>query len=282
MKLLLIIFFHLALVSGAFAKVEIVLGNVPLNQNTNLLETIPSTDNPEIIISKDQYVISYNKTRRAPNWVAWKLEANQMGHTGRTNNFAQDAELEHYLTLSSSGQHAVTPAEFKGSCFDRGHQVPSADRTSTPEDNQATFLMSNMIPQTPYLNRVIWEHLEQYTRDLVLTQGKKVYIIAGPIYDEDFGAIGPLNDIPVPSKDFKVILVLDANQTPSDIDQNTPVIAVVMPNTLQDGSKPLVNKGNLCNSALVEKGSADDWQKYKTTVSAIEKMSGISISQVPH
>jgi DNA/RNA endonuclease G (NUC1) len=138
---------------------------------------------------------------------------------------------------------------FKGSCFDRGHQVPSADRDLSTDQNQLTFLMSNMIPQTANLNRFVWEHLESYIRDLVTNQGKKVYIIAGPIYDEDFGHIGPNNDIPVPSKNFKVLIVLDQNQDIKDIDASTQIISVIMPNTLRTGEKPLDNKAELCSEA---------------------------------
>ncbi|MDO9182302.1 MAG: DNA/RNA non-specific endonuclease, partial [Bacteriovorax sp.] len=145
----------------AFAKIEIVLGNAPLEGNPNLAFKLPANNNNEIIISRDQYILSYDKIRRSPFWVAWKLEADQIGNSGRANKFLQDTDLEVYLNKSAPTLHAVDPNEYKGSCFDRGHQVPSADRTDSKENNQATFLMSNMIPQTPYLNRVIWEHLEQ-------------------------------------------------------------------------------------------------------------------------
>ena len=263
---------------SANAKVETVIGGVPLSVNLNLTKAIPSSASNEIIISRDQYVISYNKTRRAPNWVAWRLTANQIGNSGRTNNFLQDPDLENYLVQSGSGK-AVDPSEYTGSCFDRGHQIPSDDRTDNVTDNDATFLMSNMIPQTPFLNRIAWEHLEQYTRNLVQQSGKQVFVIAGPIYDTDFGAIGPQRDIPVPSKDFKIIIVLDANQKPSDINQSTTVIAVVMPNTLQGGKKPVPytkNCGGAGATALVG-GSVDDWQQYKTTVADIEKLSKLAI-----
>lgn len=262
------------------ATVETVLGSVSLQDNVNLAGIVPTTDQSEIILSRPQYVISYNKNRRAPNWVAWKLEADQIGAVGRTNSFAQDTELETYLTQSSSGLHAVDKSDYKGSCFDRGHQIPSEDRTDNIEDNTATFLMSNMIPQTAYLNRVIWEHLESYTRSLVQKQGKKAYVIAGPIYDQDFGAIGPNHDIQVPSKDFKIVIVLDANQTAADINQNTQVIAVIMPNLLKDGSQPPLARDSSCTEATPELSTMDsnDWQQYKSTVGEIERLSGLQIT----
>jgi endonuclease G len=267
----------------ASATVETVLGSVPLASNDNLAGIMPTTSQSEIILSRPQYVISYNKNRRAPNWVAWKLEANQLGSQGRSNKFAQDTELESYL--SPSGFHAVQPTEYKGFCFDRGHQIPSGDRTDSLENNEATFLMSNMIPQTAYLNRVIWEHLEDHTRELVQKEGKKVYVIAGPIYDQDFGVIGPNGDIPVPSKDFKIVIVLDANQTPADITTETQVIAVVMPNVQKDGT---VASRSSCDEPTIESNTpmasssenVNDWEQYQTTVGQIESMAGIKLVAV--
>ncbi|WP_255412675.1 DNA/RNA non-specific endonuclease [Chitinophaga sp. S165] len=40
--------------------------------------------------------------------------------------------------------------------MDRGHNCPSADRTSTTA-NSSTFLMTNMIPQAPQNNQQTWE-----------------------------------------------------------------------------------------------------------------------------
>ncbi len=261
--------------STTWARVEAVIGKVPVAKNPNMVIAAPETDNSEIMISRDQYVISYNKNRRAPNWVAWKLEASQLGKSGRSNKFQLDTDLDKYLAKNGN-LHAVKPTDYKGSCFDRGHQVPSGDRTDTKANNEATFMMSNMIPQTPYLNRVVWEHLESYTRDLVQKQGKKVYVIAGPIYDIDFGAIGPDKDIAVPSKDFKIIFVLDKSQTAADINQSTPMITVIMPNTLKGGVRPIPSTPNCGGDATVGTDNTDDWKQYQTTIADVESRAGMT------
>ena len=202
-----------------------------------------------------------------------------MGRVKRTNVFLTDDILENYL--ASFSEHAVLPTDFYESCFDRGHQVPSADRNDSVENNQATFVMSNMLPQTAFLNRVIWEHLESYTRDLVVNKAKKVYVVAGPIYDENFGMIGPDKDIPVPSKNFKIIYILEANQTARDINTNTPTISVIMPNILKSGKKPLQDLQELCSSSTHTLLAApkDDWKKYQTSIAEIEKEAGIKITK---
>ncbi len=274
-----LLFFQTFYFSFASARVDAVLGSVELQLNPNLPGFLPTTANEEIILSRKQYVISYNKTRREPNWVAWKIELSDLGDTPRENNFSVDVELDSYLKTVPGAPPAVQENEYRGSCFDRGHQSPSGDHTASAEDNRATFLMSNMIPQTAFLNRGIWEHLESYTRTLVRKDGKKVYAVAGPIYDENFGAIGPHDDIPVPSKNFKMLIVLDASQTPDEITSATAVIAVIMPNTLSDGSAP-TDHDKLCHTVEPADASAVDWRKYSVPVEQIESLSGIRLHKV--
>lgn len=278
MRTILILFSLILWAESSLAKIEAVLGSIPLKENANIV-AMPRVSSKEVIISREQYVISYNKERRSPNWVAWKVTADNLGTAARTNRFEQDKELQNYLGKIPNAPPAVTPDDYRGSCFDRGHQAPSADRTNSVENNQSTFMMSNMLPQTPYLNRVVWMHLEQHTRDLVLKQGKTAYIVAGPIYDLDFGKIGPKNDIQVPSKNFKVIVLLDQGQTPADINDQTEMIAVIMPNLLEDGSRPDQNKDALCNSSAEDQrgGRSNDWEQYKSTVSDIQKLSGVTL-----
>jgi endonuclease G len=280
-KIFLVLILQNFLTSTAFSFTETLLGNVPIERNQNII-TLPLGNDqlPEILISRDQYMISYSKQHRLLNWAAWKVESSDLGHIGRSNLFMTDPDLETYLNKTS--EHAVTPEDYHGSCFDRGHQCPSADRDDSIANNQMTFLMSNMIPQTAFLNRVIWEHLEQYTRDLVNNQGKKVYVIAGPIFDQDFGKIGINNDIPIPSKDFKVLIVLDKNQTINDININTQIIAVVMPNILKSGKKPLDDKTELCSNTNLSPNvvTVTDWQQYKTTLSEVERLSGFKILNI--
>lgn len=271
------------LVFSQLSFAQVILGDVPLEQNPNILSPIKNLNNQsEIIISRKQYVLSYNKNRRNPNWVAWKLEPADMGSVARQKFFSVDAELENYLGSSFPNEQAVSPFDYKGSCFDRGHQVPSADRDVTDEDNIATFLMSNVVPQTAYLNRKPWAHIEQYTRNEVLA-GKKAYVIVGSIYDEDFGKIGPAQDISVPSKNFKVVVFLKPNETLKDINATTSVIVVDMPNLTSKGTKPNQDQATLCsdyqvkNDEIEDLVSLTDWKIYQTSLGEVEQLSGFKL-----
>ena len=142
-KIITLIVLHIFVtISLAYSETPIVLGNVPLDRNSNII-MLPQNINhvPEILISRDQYLLSYNKKTHLMNWAAWKIDASDFGNVRRTNKFAVDQDLENYLSTTS--EHAVTLKDYYKSCFDRGHQCPSADRTDSVENNQMTFLMSN-------------------------------------------------------------------------------------------------------------------------------------------
>jgi len=261
---------------------EAVLGDVSLDDNVNIALGRPrSNDEPEILVSRDQYVLSWNEDRRDLNWAAWRLTSDDIGNTSRQNDFAVDSDLEDYL--SSQDDEAVGPSEFQGSCFDRGHQVPSGDRTASIGDNRATFLMSNMLPQTAYLNRVTWEHLEAYTRKLVQSDDDPtVYVIAGPIFSAKPSDIGPGDDIQVPSKNFKVVV----EQLPgkSGSKPKFHVIAVIMPNLTSAGTDPVKDHTTACADShkllesFVATYAANDWKRYEVPLAQVEREADIDLS----
>jgi len=56
--------------------------------------------------------------------------------------------------------------DYRGSGFDRGHLAAAANHKKSPNVLQETFLLSNICPQHPGLNRKLWKSLENYTRSL--------------------------------------------------------------------------------------------------------------------
>ena len=116
----------------------------------------------------------------------------------------------------------------------------------------ATFLMSNMTPQTGDLNRGPWQKLEAYLRTLV-TRGNDVYIYSGV-----YGEKGKLkNKVSIPEKNWKIAVVVPAGAPISAINENTRIIVVDMPNV----------KGIF----------KADWQIYRTTVRQIEQNTGLTL-----
>lgn len=214
--------------------------------------TTSVTNGDNYLIEKPQYALSYNQTKGVPNWVSWQLNRSWLGSTSRQDNFRPDD------TLPSNWYH-VKPSDYTNTGYDKGHMAPSADRTKTVTDNGATFVMSNIIPQTPDLNQGPWADLEDYTRELV-NQGKELYIIAGTEGKKEAIASGKVT---VPAKTWKIIVVLDRpGLGVKGVTTSTRVIAVQMPNSQ-----------GIRNSS---------WKTYRTTVQKIEAVTGYNfLSNVP-
>ena len=122
----------------------------PLPEHLTLGNPSGATTDPaqptNYLLSKPQYALSYHRDRGIPNWVSWHLSTDWRGSAARQDDFRPDATLP-------AGWYQVQATSYTGFGFDRGHNCPSADRTSTVADNSATFLMSNMMPQAPRNNQ---------------------------------------------------------------------------------------------------------------------------------
>ena len=113
--------------------------NLLLGNPSNAVQD-SSTSPDNYLMDSGQYVLSYNRDRAAPNWVSWYIGTSSLGSMSRENDFRADTSLP-------AGWYQVQASSYSGSGFDRGHNCPSADRTSTVAANSSTFLMTNMIPQ---------------------------------------------------------------------------------------------------------------------------------------
>ena len=121
-------------------------GNANLKAGNPSKATTDVANADNYLLIKPQYVLSYSKSRNIANWASWTLNQSWLGSAKRQNNFRPDATLP-------SGWYKVVTRDYNGSGFDRGHLVNSEDRGKSVEDNSATFLMTNIIPQAPDNNQ---------------------------------------------------------------------------------------------------------------------------------
>lgn len=172
------------------------------------------------------FVGSYNNSKGQANWIGWRLVAADSGKAPRFE-FYPDPNLP-------SGFQVILPADYSNSGFDRGHICSHDDRSATNEASYATFVMTNIFPQTAELNRGPWLGLEKYCRQ-VARAGYVLYIFAGGVGEGGVGYRGARRSfssgnrkITVPAYCWKVVLILDRTET---INARTRMIAVMMPNT---------------------------------------------------
>lgn len=231
------------------AKSQMILGNPD--------RATASPSNPQhYLIQRPQYALSYNDTLRFPNWVAWNLSKADVGELDR-GAFQPDPALPSSFTR-------VTPADYSRSGYSRGHNCPSKDRTTTREDNNAVFLMSNITPQAQGMNGGPWAELESYSRDLA-REGNELFIYCGHGFSQKKRKTIGKAKVAVPDFGWKIVVVVPpttSNQVSvaatnplRRITGTTRVIAVRMPN--------------------INTISKKDWREYRTSVEDIETATGL-------
>ena len=229
---------------GGSTSVHLTMGN-PSN-------AVADTGFPtNYLMEKPQYAMSYHRDNGTPNWVSWHLDSTWLGSTPRQDSFRPDTSLP-------AGWYQVKATDYSGSGYDRGHMCPSADRTKTVADNDATFLMTNMIPQAPTNNQQTWANEENYLRSLA-TAGSELYIISGGYGVSGYIASG---HVAVPTYTWKVVMVLSSGTNDvGRVTTSTRLIAVFIPN----------------NNSVVS-----DWKQYRVSVDYVESMTGYNFfSNVP-
>lgn len=215
-------------------SVHTTLG-VPFDQDT--------TD--DYIIVRPQYVLSYNGIKGAANWVAWQLNKDWYGDVPRYDgSFITDTTLP-------EGMYRVKHSDYTNGGYDRGHMVRSEERTKTVEDNKSTFLLTNIMPQTPDLNQGVWLNLEYHCEDLCKKFNRDLYVYAGGVFHTDSTVKGE-GKVAVPDSCFKIVLICSRGSVvPID------TIAVMMPN--------------------IKGVRSDKWEKYVTSIDKIEQSTGYKI-----
>jgi len=160
---------------------------------------------PEKILKREGYTVSYNKTTKQPNWVAWHLtKAHTYGKNQRNESmFTPDEDVPAPRAVDN---------DYYNSRYDRGHMCPAGDNKWSSVAMKQSFLFSNVCPQNHGLNKNEWNDLEIMTREWARAYGA-VDVVCGPIFygKGEQKTIGR-NKVWVPDAFFKVILCRQGDQ----------------------------------------------------------------------
>ena len=147
------------------------------------------------LLCREGYTAGYNYDTKVPTWVAYRLTPESVNKKfERSNKFKEDTEIP--------VQYRSTLSDYKGSGYDRGHMAASATVDSSYNAMMESFLLSNMTPQLPGLNRQGWRYLEQYIRDWTNKRGE-LYVVTGAMFKGEHGVIG--NGVHVPTHFYKIV-----------------------------------------------------------------------------
>lgn len=180
----------------------------PFQMQRELRYGAPACDE---ILTGRYFTIGYSWYFRQAKWTLEIINTNDylLDEVDRFNNFRADVRIPRRFR---AGLNA-----YKGSKYDRGHLVASANQDIKDIQNSETFLLSNMSPQKSYFNRGIWKKLENAIR--VLNSKDEIletYVLTAPIFyfERKIETIGnPTDkygiDVPVPHAFVKSVLAED-------------------------------------------------------------------------
>lgn len=184
------------------------------------------------------YAVNYNYQTKVAYFVAEVIKPELLVSkaVSRKDDFREDPEIP--------AQFRVTLKDYVGSGLDRGHMAPAANFTYDAGVMSESFLLSNMMPQSPGNNRGIWKYLEENTRYWASKYGH-LNVITGTIFDANSPTMG--NGVKVPSFVYKIVIDKNRNKT----------IAFLFPN---------------------QKLDPKDMEKYIVSIGEIEDYTGINFS----
>jgi len=154
------------------------------------------------------YTMLYDKNVHCALWAAFCMNGNKYPkNITRKDGWAYDPAIPEAWqpNLKSS---------YSGS-YDRGHQVASADRLTTEDENNQTFYYSNMSPQASSLNQGNWGTFEGKIQTVgnALTGRDTLYVVTGAVFENTNSSTTDASSMtcPLPTKYYKVIMKCSFN-----------------------------------------------------------------------
>lgn len=153
------------------------------------------------------YSIGWDGPNRLAQWIAYPL-----------NSFytAKKVSRSDFWNFDPSIPQSQQPNLFSSyrGYYDRGHQLPSADRLVCNEANDQTFYFSNMTPQRDVFNQGVWGIIEGNVRGWA-EKSDTLYVVTGCVMKgsstSTTDAAG--NTCPIPTAYYKAVLRYSKSST---------------------------------------------------------------------
>ncbi|KAA0873576.1 DNA/RNA non-specific endonuclease [Nitrincola tapanii] len=181
------------------------------------------------VLRNPGFMVGYSDLRMNPLWVTYRLDAGTPGPIGRRPpTFSAD-----WRTLIRIDHH-----DYTGSGYDRGHLAPNyaMARVHGREAQLKSFLMTNISPQTPELNRQVWQRIEAAAMDHFVPIKGELWVITGPVFSGFlFGSeVERLSSswVEIPDAFYKIFIA------PATAERPLKVLAFLVPQNVR-GNEPL-------------------------------------------
>lgn len=113
-----------------------------------------------VVVNFSDFTVGMHEKYKVPEWVTYRItkemiEAPRQGDRG--NYYSEPGSLK--------------TTDYSRSGYDRGHMAPYAALNYDSLSAAQTFSMYNVIPQTPFINRGVWQDIETYEGKLAIEKG---------------------------------------------------------------------------------------------------------------
>ncbi len=191
------------------------------------------------LLKSTSFLVGYDETRENPAWAAYRIPAATLAGTPpRPSRFKTDKRTT----------ARVTHDDYTNTGYDRGHMAPNLAIASRfgKKAQAETFVMSNVVPQRGELNQGPWRLLEATLADRTAPAEGEIWVVTGPIYDDQPDFLKAGNEIP------DAFFMAIADETPT----GPRLQAFIMPQSTPRRA---------------------DYRAYKTTVDDIEQQTGLDL-----
>ena len=175
------------------------------------------------VLQRGEFAIGWSPSLKRPVWAAYHVPREARFELGKRPNFSKDRNVA----------SAPSPAAYTGSRYDRGHMVPNHAIVTRfgPDAQRKTFLMTNIAPQTPALNRGPWREIEHRIADLWTAKYGEIWVIVGCVPGEEEDRLP--SGVDVPKAFWQVIIAQTAD--------GVRALAVYMPKNIPFSAFPVHN-----------------------------------------
>lgn len=154
------------------------------------------------------FAVGYSELRASPLWVAYIARDPSSGPPlARPDDFSVDGR-----TL-----RRIDSDDYRNSGYNRGHLAPNylISRVYGEAAQDATFRMTNIVPQKPRLNQLLWQRLEELEADRLAPKYGQLWVLTGPIFGDQPRYLR--GGVPIPEAFYRIWVREAADGTPHAI-----------------------------------------------------------------
>ena len=169
---------------------------------------LPTVSDKIQVLKNIGYISAFSNDLSVPIWVGYVAT-----YPFKFDTVKRPSSFIHDTRAYGSAEHR----DYSNTGYDRGHMAPNyvIGRCYGEKAQMETFLLTNIVPQKPNMNRGVWCDIEQYIANNLSKKYGKVLVFVGPIFK---GNIAKLKGkVAIPTACYAVVMVMSKSREISAI-----------------------------------------------------------------